>query len=476
MTPQHDPRLHVRPRSGWINDPNGPFRWRGRYHLFYQYNPAAPVHADIHWGHASSVDLVRWEHHPPALAPTPGGPDAAGCWSGCVVDDGGTPTAVYTGVDASHVGLGTICLARAADPADELLAAWTPVPTPVVDGPPPGLDVTMFRDPFVFLHAGRRWALVGAGHGDGTPSVLLYDVDDLTRWRFAGVLLDGRDPLAAKLSGPGATGWECPQLFRASADEDGDWVLVLSLWDGSPVSVGYLTGRLRAAGDTLTFSPRVGGPLDHGRDCYAPAVLQETDRALLWGWSWEARPERAVAEAGWAGVLTHPREVSTHEDGSLRVAPAPELTGLRAALPLVADQGHAELPGAYEIELAASGGPVTVELSHDAAGDPLLAVHLDPTAGRVVLDRSALPREGDGARGSEHPESGPVELPVPPGTRCTVRILADGSLLEVFAGRHAVATERLYQRPGDRASLTVRAATPGGYALTAWELAPPRRR
>ena len=68
----------------------------GRYHVFFQYNPVAPVHEAIHWGHVSSTDLIHWQEHPIALAPRPGLIDGAGCWSGCVVDDGGVPTAVYT--------------------------------------------------------------------------------------------------------------------------------------------------------------------------------------------------------------------------------------------------------------------------------------------------------------------------------------------------------------------------------------------
>lgn len=32
------------------------------------------------WGHASSQDLVKWEHQAIALSPSPGGPDASGCW------------------------------------------------------------------------------------------------------------------------------------------------------------------------------------------------------------------------------------------------------------------------------------------------------------------------------------------------------------------------------------------------------------
>ncbi len=44
------PQVHVRPRLGWVDDPNGPVQRRGRCYLFFQHNPAAPVHADVHWG------------------------------------------------------------------------------------------------------------------------------------------------------------------------------------------------------------------------------------------------------------------------------------------------------------------------------------------------------------------------------------------------------------------------------------------
>ncbi|WP_435282812.1 glycoside hydrolase family 32 protein [Streptomyces koelreuteriae] len=447
----HAPRYRVRPPANWMNDPNGPFRWRGRHHLFYQHNPDAPVHANVHWGHASSPDLVRWEHHPVALAPTPGGPDEAGCWSGCLVDDDGVPTAVYTGVDRDHTGLGTICLARAADPDDETLAEWIPLPTPVVKGPPSGLDVAMFRDPFVFRHDGRRLALVGAGHADGTPSVLLYDCDDLTDWRFAGVLLDGRDPVARAAFGDRATGWECPQLYEARS---GAWVLVVSLWDGHPWTTGYLTGRLD--GD-LRFTARTGGLLDHGRDFYAPAVLQEPDRALMWGWSWEAREQ---GEHDWAGVLTAPRVVDVHPDGALRVAPAPELHRLQAEEPFVTTPGRTALPAAYDLTVSARDR-TTVGLLRSASGAEL-TVRLDPAEGTVTLDRSDWPRK-------EAAE--PVVVRVPPNEELTVRVLVDGSLYELFVGDRATVTERVYQRPGDTRELSV---TPGA-AVTGWALGPPTR-
>jgi beta-fructofuranosidase len=446
------PRFRVRPPANWINDPNGPFRWGDRYHLFYQHNPNAPVHADIHWGHASSPDLARWRHHPIALIPTPGGPDEAGCWSGCVVDDGGVPTAVYTGIDHHHSGLGTVCLARAADPADPALNEWKPLPAPVVPGPPDGLDVVMFRDPFVFRHAGRRWALVGAGHADGRPSVLLYDCADLTDWRFAGVLLDGDDPVAMDTLGDKAVGWECPQLLETP---QGEWVLVVSLWDGAPRTTGYLTGGLeRSPEHGLRFTPRTGGPLDHGRDFYAPAVLQEPERALMWGWSWESRGPGGAERAGWAGVLTAPRVVDVHADGTLRVLPAPELNTLRAAEPFLTVPGTGtgagtRLPDAYDLAVTART-VTTVGLGEG------LTLRIDPTAGTLTVRRTGRPA--------------PVEVREPRGAELSVRVLVDGSLYEVFADDRAVVTERVYRAPGGAPELTV---TGTGATVTAWELVGP---
>lgn len=37
----------------------GPMLYGGYYHLFYQYNPYAPVWGNITWGHAASTDLIN---------------------------------------------------------------------------------------------------------------------------------------------------------------------------------------------------------------------------------------------------------------------------------------------------------------------------------------------------------------------------------------------------------------------------------
>ncbi len=60
----HRPTYHFTPPWAWMNDVNGAIFWRGRYHIFYQHNPEGGYWKWMQWGHASSIDLVHWVHHP----------------------------------------------------------------------------------------------------------------------------------------------------------------------------------------------------------------------------------------------------------------------------------------------------------------------------------------------------------------------------------------------------------------------------
>ena len=69
------PCYHFAPPFGWMNDINGSIFWKGRYHIFYQHNPGGvAIGNGCNGGHASSVDLVHWVHHPIALTPDRNGP------------------------------------------------------------------------------------------------------------------------------------------------------------------------------------------------------------------------------------------------------------------------------------------------------------------------------------------------------------------------------------------------------------------
>src|SRR6476469_8429244 len=63
------PQIHFSPKTGWMNDPNGLVFYSGNYHVFYQYYPDSTVWGPMHWGHATSTDLLHWQHQPIALYP-----------------------------------------------------------------------------------------------------------------------------------------------------------------------------------------------------------------------------------------------------------------------------------------------------------------------------------------------------------------------------------------------------------------------
>lgn len=383
------PALHIRPPRGWLNDPNGVCLVDGRYHVFFQHNPEAPQHDAIQWGHASSTDLLSWRDEPVALRTRSDGIDANGCWSGCVVDDHGVPTAVYSAVP-DHPVHAQVVLAR----SDRTLLTWDQGTTSVM-GPPEDPSISEVRDPFVFTFEGHRYAIQGAGHHHGGPQVLVYACDDLSAWTPLGALLTHHDPVAAEVAP--AQIWECPNLVQV----DGRWVLIVSLWRwtaGSHLLAGvrYLLGDLTGGPAGLSFRPLAGGAVDDGPTFYAPQALALPDRTLLWGWAWEqGRSEQQIEEAGWAGVLTFPRELSVLDD-RLVCRPAAELVGLRREQ-ITWSSGVGFAAAAFEIE---ASGPVTLSLVENGRVE-----------GVVQLD------------GTDRVASGGV-----------ARIFVDGSLVEAFDG------------------------------------------
>jgi beta-fructofuranosidase len=376
------PSLHIRPPRGWLNDPNGVSLIDGRYHVFFQYNPAAPTHGNIHWGHASSDDLLHWRDEPIALRPRSGQVDDAGCWSGSVVDDDGVPTAVYTAVpDEAHNA--QVVLAR----SDRSMLEWVQDEDPQM-GPPADPTITDVRDPFVFTFEGHRYAVQGAGRKEGSPQVLAYACDDLTSWTELGPLLTYDDPVAAEVAP--ADIWECPNLVQI----DGRWVLLLSLWqwvDGSHLLAGvrYLIGDLTRSSSGLTFRAESGGTVDEGPAFYAPQALSTPDRTLLWGWGWEQdRTEADVAAAGWAGALTFPRELTIDGD-RLISEPAAELTALRQdQLSWQADEPLSEI--SFEV---ITEGPLSLVLVDGRIEQTVAEL---PGPGRVLVDGSMIESFVDG--------------------------------------------------------------------------------
>src|SRR5882762_2736470 len=100
---QHRLQFHFSPERGWMNDPNGLVYYDSTYHLFYQYYPDSTVWGPMHWGHATSKDLVHWKHLPIALFP-----DSLGyIFSGSAVVDQNNSTGFQRGIEKPLVAIFT---------------------------------------------------------------------------------------------------------------------------------------------------------------------------------------------------------------------------------------------------------------------------------------------------------------------------------------------------------------------------------
>lgn len=440
----HRPRYHFLPPANWLNDPNGVVHWQGQYHLFYQYNPEGPYWGTIHWGHAVSTDLVHWTHLPLALAPTPGGPDTDGCWSGCFVDQDGVPTLLYTGVrlvSGVPVPVQRPCLATSHD---DLLTWEKYAGNPLIEESPPDLDVLGFRDHCVWREGDVWYQIIGTGIRDVGGAVLLYKSQDLRVWEYVQPLCIGDQ----REREPFWTGhiWECPDLFPL----DDQHVLVVSIWADRqlyfPIAyVGTLANH--------AFTPDRVSRLDAGPSFYAPQSMRDqADRRLMWGWLREGRDLEAQRAAGWSGVMSLPRLLRLHADGTVGQTPAPELEMLRDTHQHITDvelgpstserildlHGDTlELRAEFELGSAATCG-ISVRCSPDGTEATHIRYHRE--AQQLELDT----RQSSTDPAQLHRDVYMVVCPLGPDERLNLRVFLDRSVIEVFANERACGTVRVY--------------------------------
>jgi beta-fructofuranosidase len=452
------PQFHLLPKYGWMNDPNAPVYWRGKYHMFFQYNPGAAVWGDMHWDHAVSEDMVHWRHLGVALAPSINGAaapvtyDADGCFTGSFVDDNGMAAIIYTGVqsvadptqatlrDGTHNFRETQCLATTTDP---LLRTWSKLPAPVIASPPPGMDVSGFRDPSVWRDGDYFYMTVGSGIRKKGGMVLLYRSPAkgdaaLQRWEYLHPVAEGRsNGKDTPDSVDSGDMWECPELFPL----DGQHVLIYS----SERQVFWQTGVLDPG--TMRFEMKRQGKLDGGA-YYAPKTqLDAKGNRILWGWVSETRPDEMLKQAGWAGCISLPRRLGIDERGVLTMTPAAELAELREMKMTLPAAGTASrearnaalhrmvMPPATlnsgalgELRVVLTGDRQQFRLV-DATGSTWLEVDSQPMGHNRNLhvgDRMAL--------------MGAVD-------ELELRMYLDASVVEVFANGRTCLTVRAYRPP-----------------------------
>jgi beta-fructofuranosidase len=461
------PQFHLLPASNWMNDPNGPIYWKGKYHMFFQYNPNAAVWGDMHWNHAVSDDMVHWKHLPIALAPTPGWDDADGCFTGSAVDDHGTATVLYTGVRSVAPERATLrdghanfretqCLATSTDPQ---LLKWTKWKTPVIE-PPQEPRLTGFRDPFLWRD-GDLWYLgVASGLRRVGGNALLYRSKDLRQWEYLRPLAQGKWT-EKQNTNPVDSGemWECPDFFVLGKKH----VLLYSTAGG----VWWETGELDPK--ELEFHSQRRGVLDHGAYYAQKTQLDAHGNRILWGWITEKRPDSELRAVGWAGCMALPRVLSLSPEGDLEMRVAPEVESLRVKQVSLfrMDRASSQPAGIAGAQIEKLAGEVTWTV----IGDPLQSgripraeFHLNDDLGpwfSVSLEKP----ENFASTLTVNGKSYDVRVRELPARE--FRLFVDGSVVELICdNRHAVTT-RIYKKPSGPLHIYANFSS-----LHAWQLRP----
>lgn len=453
----HYPRYHFVAPSGWLNDPNGLIQWNGHYHLFYQHNPHEAAWGPPHWGHAVSDDLIHWQDLPIALTPEMTPADDGGCWSGCAVDDQGTPTLIYTGVKSGET---TTCLAL----GDDTLINWKKYEkNPVARAPRhPEHTHQAYRDPFVWRE-GENWYQVIGTSLQGRGQVFLHRSDDLKNWQYLHPLVP--EGVRATLSDSGEI-WECPNFFRLGDKH----VLIVSLWQGGvltyPVAfIGHRQGQ--------HFYPEHMQRLDWGEQCfYAPLTLRnDQGRLLMWGWLQEQRSKEAQLKAGWSGVISLPRVLSLDSNGHLQMEFASEIQALRRERVQLKhpEAGAVVNTGpTLELQLTLERGRARrsgLKLGGLAKDGEEVRIYVDWEARQLVIDRgrSILNQKLQVQRGVFETFNDTVKL----------HAYLDHSVLEIIANKQLALSARLYSAWDNDLSLQLfsEGGNSKGAHFEAWRLA-----
>lgn len=316
-------QYHLVPPYGLMNDPNGLIYFKGQYHVFFQWNPTGCQHANKHWGHLVSEDMLHWKRLPLALAPDQWF-DKNGVYSGSAFVHQDELWLFYTGNVKDEEGNASSyqCLAVSQDgihfekrgPLFEHPAGFT----------------RHVRDPKVWFdeRVGHYWMVLGAQHDSLQGDTLVYQSHDLVSWELTGSILSQTAALGYM--------WECPDVVLLGEKD----AFIFSPQGLDAVGERYHNlyqtvvqlGHFNEQGQFLADNPEKLVEVDAGFDYYAPQTFTTADGRVL-QYAWMGIPEGKEMEMptiqdGWIHSLTIPRELSIEQDVFIQ-RPARELVGLR---------------------------------------------------------------------------------------------------------------------------------------------------
>jgi len=450
-TPQYRPRYHFTPEKNWTNDPNGPIWYKGEYLLYNQQNPFENKWGHMSWGHATSKDLLHWNHLPvaiPEMIDKAKG-DTVWIFSGSAVwdehntsgfgKDGGCLVAIYTG-HQPNLKKESQWIAYSNDGGHTFTQY---AKNPVID-----LKMHDFRDPNVFWYKpGNKWIMAVVLTME--HKVRFYGSPNLKDW----TILSDFGP-----EGFIGSGWECPSLIELPVEGGGKkWVLMNSAGGSARGTfMQYFIGNFDGKTFTNDNPSSLILPVDDG-DCFYAAIPWNNmpgNGKVLIGWMVPGKQKTYP----WTGQMSISRDMTIRKTAEgLRLIQQPAAI-VKKALPAPAKttilqfDGHTNLSAGHnnnawwldaEVEPAA-GGTAGFSIGRTADGSHETIIGYDAAHHEVYIDRSKT--------SSTSPTPDRIRQTIAlPGVSGKVRleILFDKSSLEVFVnGGEKVLTTYVYPEKG----------------------------
>lgn len=307
------PKIHLTPNKNWMNDPNGFVYYKEEYHLYYQYFPYECKWGTMHWGHATSKDLVTWKNHDITIYPSKEF-DMNGCFSGTALIKDDILNIYYTGIKYNEINKNNIHIPKGENPfeASQVLIKSSDgykfdnyenkkcVLKPIENiklG-----DKAHTRDPKVWKYKDKYRMILGSKfekNGKFIGEILFYESIDGEQWNYKNRYFNENI----------GDMWECPDIFKIN----NTWILMLSPENITNKNENYKNNSIYGVIDFDEETCEIKSIseikyVDLGLDLYAPqtTISPENERILI-GW---IRMPTVIEKEDWIGTMTMPRIVS----------------------------------------------------------------------------------------------------------------------------------------------------------------------
>ncbi|PVH86428.1 carbohydrate-binding module family 38 protein [Cadophora sp. DSE1049] len=450
------PAYHFVASENWMNEPNGLIKIGSTWHLFYQHNPTGNFWGNLSWGHATSIDLVYWNHKPVAISSANGIQAFTGTSYFDASNLSGLGTSVnppylafYTGYFPSS-GVQDQRLAYSLDQGETWIKyPGSPIISQAQESPHDITNGLETRDPKVFFHTPTsQWVMILA-HG-GQNKLTFWTSSDAKTWTWKSDFAIGNVPGIPS----GINGWEVPDFFELTIDgiAQKKWVLIVTPATGSPAGgngVFALTGSFNGTLFTADAVDTSNFWLDYGRDF---------DGVLSWENVEAADGRRILASVmnsyggnpptnTYKGILSFPRTLQLKQvNGKTRFVQLPVSELDAASVPATNLTNQNLAPGqtllnnihsrSYDIRMTfipTTGS--TLSLAVRKGSSQQTVIKYVQSSGQLSVDRTASGNTGyDPAAGGVHTASFQADA----NGKVQLRVLVDESSIEVFGGKGEV--------------------------------------